>query len=293
MSFVVTLVSSEKPLTPGHIETATAALGKCGRPEWLAPEKAVDIPLEKKPARAAWNNLIEKMAKDKIDAFIQPEQNRRKKLLIADMDSTIVKGEMLDELATHAGKEKEIAAITARAMAGELNFESALRERVNMLTGLPATALEKTLAAAQLNPGAKTLVATMTAHGALCVLVSGGFTVFTGEIARRAGFHLHHGNELVFDGVTLAGKVKEPILGKEAKHALLQFYIRQGDINSMETLALGDGANDLLMLQGAGLGIGYHPKPLLREKLENCILYGDLSTALYAQGYRAAEIVNA
>jgi phosphoserine phosphatase len=297
MSFVLTLVASEKPLTAGHLalvqdNLATMAIGAAGIPDWLEPHKAADIPLVQKPNPQQIRTLRILLESDKIDLFVNPVQNRRKKLLLADMDSTIVVGETLDELAGEASGpsiQRRIADITDRAMRGEVDFAAALRERVSMLEGLPETALTRTRDNMRFSPGAKKLVATMRANGAVCVLVSGGFDFFTRYIAEQGGFNHHHGNKLEIRNGQLTGKVFDPILDKQSKMIFLRVHAQKQGLNPGDTMAIGDGSNDLPMLESAGLGIGYRPKPVLREALDNCILYGDLSAALYAQGYRQAE----
>ena len=226
-----------------------------------------------------------------IDAIVTPGHDRRKRLLIADMDSTIVTNETLDELAALAGLGEKIAAITARAMNGELDFKDALRERVGMLAGLSVTALERAWERIQLTPGALELVATMRAHGAFTALVSGGFTFFTGRVAARAGFDLHRSNRLLDDGSVLLGRVAEPILDRRAKlETLRQLSARQG-LPLSAALAVGDGANDLDMLQAAGLGVAFHAKPIVaaaaRARVDHC----DLRALLFAQGYPARDFV--
>ena len=217
---------------------------------------------------------------------------RRKKLLIADMDSTIINVECLDELADMAGLKPQIAAITERAMRGELEFESALRERVGMLKGLKLDALERTYAErVRLNSGAKSLLATMRNSGAHTMLVSGGFSYFTQRVAQAAGFHAERGNILLDDGVALTGEVAAPILGREAKLAALEEAVTSLKIEFSETLAVGDGANDLAMIQRAGLGIAYHAKPVVAEAAGAAIDHNDLTALLYLQGYSDAEIV--
>jgi phosphoserine phosphatase len=292
MTFVLTLVGADRPLADALVAEVEAEMGAAGcspgQPtRWEA--EVVEIPLARQPPFTTIQILRENLASLRVDLFVTLATNRRKKLMVADMDATIVTGETLDELAAHAGLQDRISAITQRAMAGELDFPSALRERVGLLKGLREQALRETLDQIELSPGAATLVGTMARHGATCVLVSGGFTFFTGEIAARAGFHHHHGNTLgIVDGL-LSGFVGEPILDKGVKLSLLHGYAAKLGIPPEETFAIGDGANDLPMLQAAGLGIGYHPKPLLLGTLPNCIIHGDLTAALFAQGYRRAE----
>ncbi len=245
------------------------------------------------PADApALRNSLEASFAGKADVCILPSTGRRKKLLISDMDSTIIEQECLDELADFAGLKAEISAITERAMAGELNFEEALRERVGMLEGLGIATLETCYRERiTLMPGAETLVATMKAGGARCVLVSGGFTYFTSRIAEAAGFHTHQGNTLLDDGKALTGKVREPILGREAKLAALESERKALGVAADATLAMGDGANDLAMIEAAGLGIAYRAKPVVAAASDCAIKVTDLTAALYFQGYSDSEIV--
>jgi phosphoserine phosphatase len=227
-----------------------------------------------------------------FDINVVPAQNRRKKLLVADMDSTIIGCECLDELADMAGLKPQIAAITERAMRGEIEFAAALRERVAMLKGLPLSALERTYRErVRLNPGARALVATMKAHGARTLLVSGGFTYFTGRVAADAGFDDHQANVLLDDGVALTGEVAEPILGREAKLAALEYEVTKLGIDFTDTLAVGDGANDLSMIARAGLGVAWHAKPIVAAAAAARIDHADLSALLYLQGSRDSEIV--
>ena len=226
------------------------------------------------------------------DINLVAAENRRKKLLVADMDSTIINVECLDELADMAGLKPQIAAITERAMRGELVFEAALQERVGMLKGLHLSALEKTYAErVRLNPGAKNLIATMRAHGAHTVLVSGGFGFFTSRVAALAGFHEHFGNSLIDDGVALTGEVGMPILGREAKALTMERTVAKLGIGHADVLAVGDGANDLGMIRLAGMGVAYHAKPVVAEAAGVAINHNTLEALLYLQGYGDAEIV--
>lgn len=296
MSFILTIVVSDTPLSAGHLAVLEGALQSCGLvlngdPVWLSPHKAADIAIDQKPDLQQMQSLHALLADDRIDVFVSAAENRRKKLLLADMDSTIVTSETLDDIADAAGLHDQIAPITAQAMRGEIDFETALRERVSLLKGQPESLLDDVLAKTILSDGATCLVKTMASHGATCVLVSGGFTFFTNVIASRTGFHHHHGNVLeVADGV-LTGTVADPVLDRDAKYDFLQHHVQQLGIEVNDVLAVGDGSNDLAMLEAAGLGIGYHPKPLLRETLENVVLYGGLNTLLYAQGYQDTDFV--
>jgi phosphoserine phosphatase len=262
-----------------------------GARSWLARRRAFDIPLAGDAAAA----LVEARAiagARKADINLVPTRRRRKKLLIADMDSTIIGCECLDELADMAGLKPHVAAITERAMKGEIEFAPALRERVALLQGLPLSALQRVYdERVRLNPGAKALVATMRAHGAKTFLVSGGFTFFTRRVAAIAGFESEQANVLLDDGRTLLGAVAEPILGREAKLAALEEATRAAGLDFVDTLAVGDGANDLAMIGRAGLGVAYHAKPVVAAAASASITHGDLTALLYLQGYREDEIV--
>lgn len=225
-----------------------------------------------------------------VDWALVPVEGRRKKLLVADMDSTIINVECLDELADFAGLKAEIAAITERAMRGELEFEPALIERVSKLKGLAIDALQRTYdERVRLNPGAATFVKTMAKHGARCVLVSGGFTFFTARVANDAGFHANRANVLLDDGATLKGEVQTPILGRAAKLEALRVEAAQLGITAQDALAIGDGANDLDMIKAAGLGLAYRAKPLVAAEADAKIDYMSLEAALFFQGYRREE----
>jgi phosphoserine phosphatase len=227
-----------------------------------------------------------------LDWCIQPAAHRRKRLLVADMDSTIINVECLDELADFAGLKAEIAEITERAMRGELEFEGALRERVGKLKGLASSALQRTYdERVRLNPGARTLVRTMAANGARCVLVSGGFTFFTRRVAEAAGFHADRANTLDEADGALLGTVGEPILGREAKLAALREEAEALGIPLSDALAVGDGANDLAMIQAAGLGVAYRAKPVVAAQADAKVDHADLTALLYFQGYGAEEFV--
>jgi len=227
-----------------------------------------------------------------VDICVQPAEGRRKRLLVADMDSTIINVECIDELADFAGVKDKVSGITERAMRGELDFEAALRERVAMLKGLPVADLQRAYdERVRLNPGARTLVRTMTAHGAKAFLVSGGFSFFTHRVAQAAGFDANRANTLVVNGDRLAGLVGDPILGKEAKLAALNEEAAVFRIPLSETLAIGDGANDLAMIEAAGLGVAYRAKPIVAARADAKVDHADLTALLYFQGYRADEFV--
>ncbi|PZO52748.1 MAG: phosphoserine phosphatase SerB [Alphaproteobacteria bacterium] len=248
--------------------------------EWIYP--SVDGELRQEAAAA--------VAEMPVDWALVPVDGRQKKLLVADMDSTIINVECLDELADFAGLKAEIAAITERAMRGELEFEPALRERVGKLKGLALDALQRTYdERVRLNPGAATLVKTMAAHGARCVLVSGGFTFFTSRVAEAAGFHANRANVLLDDGTALTGAVQEPILGRAAKLEALRSEAQALGLGEADALAIGDGANDLDMIKAAGLGLAYRAKPIVAAEADAKIEYMTLEAALFFQGYRRTE----
>ena len=257
----------------------------------LSPGMAFDLPVTDTDALA---RARDRCAGFPLDINLLPAGNRRKKLLVADMDSTIINVECLDELADMAGLKPQIAAITERAMRGELEFEAALKERVGMLKGLTLDALERTYAErVRLNGGAKSLLATMRANGAHTMLVSGGFGYFTQRVAEAAGFHVERGNTLIDDGAALTGEVGMPILGREAKLAALEEGVKANGLTFADALAVGDGANDLSMIQKAGLGVAYHAKPVVAAAAGAAIQHNDLTALLYLQGYSDSEIVKA
>lgn len=225
-----------------------------------------------------------------VDIVVQSHGHRRKKLLIADMDSTMIGQECIDELAAEVGVKDQVSSITERAMAGEIEFEPALRERVALLAGLPETIVQKVIdARISLNPGSRTLVQTMRRNGAYCALVSGGFTAFTTIIANRIGFHENRANVLTVQDGHFTGTVEKPILGRDAKRQRLARLCDQEAIAMEDTIAVGDGANDLDMVTAAGLGIAYHAKPALVRDADASIDHCDLTALLYAQGYCRSE----
>jgi len=300
----VTIVPDRDALTSVHVltlvadRTATSLTGALvGRVRdaiggdamsVLSPGEAVELALDAAPDLAVVRAAL---AGEAVDAITQPAAGRRKRLLIADMDSTIVTGETLDELADFAGLKDRIAAITARAMNGELDFKAALRERVAMLKGLPVAALQQTRQRVRLTQGARELVATMRAHGAVTALVSGGFTFFTGRVAALVGFDLHRSNVLLDDGAALTGAVAEPILDRHAKVATLRELAARDGLGLEAALAVGDGANDLDMLREAGLGVAFHAKPIVAAAARARVDHADLRALLFAQGYRVKEFV--
>jgi len=230
-----------------------------------------------------------KASTGQIDVNIVSAHNRRKKLLLADMDATIIRGESLDELAAIAGIADKITPITKRAMAGELGFEDALSARLALLTGQPETLLDQVVNNTRLTDGANEVVATMRNHGAHCYLVSGGFTFLTGVIAKELGFSDHHSNIMdIADGL-LTGKAVPPILDQQAKLTFLKNYIKKFNLTPEHCLCVGDGANDMAMLQHAGMGVAFEGKPALRQQINLQLNYTDLSGLLYLQGYHSDE----
>jgi phosphoserine phosphatase len=296
MSYVLTLVAGTGVFAgQTHIATTAAYLEEQGiwqtcEPVWLQTGKAVDIGLSDEPDFSHIRALQNSLQQEKIDVFISPIEHRRKKLLLSDMDSTIVSTETLDEVAAEAGVGESIAAITEQAMNGEIDFQSALRARIKLLAGQSEEILFKTLQKTTPNPGAQTLVKTMNYYGAKTVLVTGGFTYFSSVIAAKLGFADHQANELDIEDGKLTGRVREPILDKNAKLKTLYECSQQLKIRPSMALAVGDGANDLPMLREAGLGIGYRPKRVVAEEMKNLVLHGDLTAILYAQGYTEQHI---
>jgi phosphoserine phosphatase len=285
---------------PGNAENLSSAVGRClefldnSKRVELAPDEAVDVTfIGDKPIQDLREHLQTFVADLPVDIVVQPVASRRKKLLVADMDSTVIGQECIDELADFAGLKEKVALITDRAMRGEIEFEPALRERVALLKGLPASVVDRVLAERiTLDPGAKLLVATMRANGARAILVSGGFTSFVDRIRTMVGFDESYANRLIETDGKLAGEVEDPILGRAAKLATLEDAIIRLDLDSEETLAVGDGANDLAMLGRAGLGIAYHAKPKVAEAADARVDHNDLTALLFAQGYRRSEFAN-
>lgn len=295
MGYVATLVGpADGTLHTGHIVTAQNIFNTHAAPDWLDEGRAADLPLNgRKPSADKVRDARTMLDAQGIALFVQETEGRRKSLLLADMESTMVDFEALDELAKKAGAFDQIAKITAKAMNGEMDFRQALEERVRALKGLPVSHLEKALQTMmkKINPGAQSLVAKMKKNGAVCVLVTGGFTYFAQPLADHLGFDACHANSLEITGGKLTGRVEEPILDREVKLKCLQTYCGIRGIPASDVLAIGDGANDIPMLQAAGLGIGYCPKPAVSKAVLNIIPKGGLDAALYAQGYRKSEIV--
>jgi phosphoserine phosphatase len=296
MSHVATLIANRTlPGLETLAQRAARALGAGGEMHWLAPGIAIDIPFT--PAgendnRLAAGRLREAIGDAPVDAVVQPAAGRRKRLLLADMDSTMIGQECLDELADFVGQKARVAAITERAMRGEIAFEPALEERVTLLAGLSANVVGEVIAKRiTLTPGGPALVRTMRAHGAHTCLVSGGFTLFTQPIAALIGFAENRGNRLEIDGESrFTGRVEPPILGRDAKLATLVELRARLNLAEGGTLVVGDGANDLLMISRAGLGVAYHAKPMVAAAAAARIDHCDLTALLYAQGYQGSEI---
>ena len=297
MSHILTLVAAEKNLNENHIQHICDSLelknGELAKdPHWLEDEKAVDLFIAQKPDKSQIISLKKKMTEHKIDVFITCQENRRKKLLIADMDSTILATETLDDLASCLGLKNEISEITDKAMRGELNFPEALKARVNMMAGLAYGEIEKQLDQLTFSGNAIQTIQTLSKNGCVCVLVSGGFIPFARKVAETAGFDHFHANRLEIKDGRLTGAVFDPILDGQIKEDILIHYTRLYNLEDHQTIAVGDGANDLKMLKKANLGIGYRPKPKLARSLKNIIRHTDLSSLLYMQGYEKNDIIN-
>jgi phosphoserine phosphatase len=293
MRLVLTLVARDYDGLQEALAEALEAVAGTGRTiadTQLLGEGAADIFVDGADLMVLRARVATAFERRDVDFCVQPAEGRRKRLLVADMDSTIISCECLDELADFAGLKAEIAAVTERAMAGEIPFETALTERVARLAGLELTALQRTYdERVRLNPGARSLARTMTAHGARCVLVSGGFEFFTQRVAAAAGFAAHRANRLIDDGVRLTGAVVQPILGREAKLAALKEEAADLGLDLSQTLAVGDGANDLAMIEAAGLGVAWRAKPVVAAQADARVDHADLTALLYFQGYGADE----
>jgi phosphoserine phosphatase len=279
---------------PGNSSKLAAAVAACAgfldnaEKNELSQDEAIDLYFAAaKPLAELRQHLFEQISGLPVDIVVQEQAGREKRLLIADMDSTIIGQECIDELADFVGLKAKVAAITARAMHGEIEFEPALRERVRLLQGLPVETINRVLTERiRLTAGAKFLVATMRANGAYTILVSGGFTAFVDKVANMAAFNESHANRLLVADGKLTGEVSEPILGRNAKLAMLEDAIIRLGIDADDTIAVGDGANDLAMISRAGLGVAFHAKPAVAETADARINHCDLTALLFAQGYR-------
>ena len=287
--YVATLLTSptDPALDVPTVEALRNAWGG-GDAQWLNPGIAAEFPLTQMPDNL-WQVWEDLQARG-VDLAVQPAQGRRKRILLADMDSTMIGQECIDELADEAGVGAHVAGITARAMNGELDFEAALRERVALLEGLEDSVIGKVLAGRiTFTPGGRELIATMKANGGYAALVSGGFTAFTGHVAQVLGFDEHRANTLNVTGGRLSGTVAEPILGREAKISALHDITARLGLAAQDVIAVGDGANDLGMLGLAGAGVALHAKPAVAAQCDLRINHGDLTALLYLQGYEVGD----
>jgi len=296
MQNVLVLIAAphRQPLDDSMVATAIDAVRAAGArtdaTRWLAPDEAAELPFDGEPTRM--RSAVERALEGwPVDVAVVPAGNRRKRLLIADMDSTIIENETLDELAVEAGVGERVAQITARSMRGEIDFTGALRERVAMIEGLGLDALERTAARVRVTPGAATLVRTMRHAGAFTALVSGGFRFFTGRIRAAVGFDWDEANDLEIHNARLTGRVVEPVVNRDGKRTALERLAAARRIGRADCLAVGDGANDLAMIDAAGLGVAYHAKPVVAAAADVRIEHADLTALLFVQGYAKAEFV--
>lgn len=293
---VLTLIANDRSIGNTLVDGVRDALTRLGADtapiDWLDEGNAGDIGFSDLNADQADAAARAAIGDRPIDVIAQPIALRRKQLLVADMESTLIRNEMLDELADFVGLRDQIAAVTARAMNGELDFESALETRVHLLANLPVETLETAAGRIETMPGAAALIATMRHHGAYTVLVSGGFTFFTVKVQAWLGIDEQHANQLLVKGGKLTGTVAKPILGREAKYDTLIRLAAERHLPLTATISVGDGANDIDMILAAGLGIAFHAKPSVAARAKCRIDHNDLTALLYAQGYRRSEFVS-
>lgn len=302
MSYCLTLVASDSDLETDIIDKAKdfaksyISSNSAGISEadiiWLKPGRAFDIYITQKPDKSQLNPFREAMGKHKIDVFLSRQETRRKKLLIADMDSTILDGESLDIMAALAGVEDKVAPITEKAMAGEIDFQQALKERVALLSGQKEEIISQAMGQISLNPGARKLIQTLANQSVSSVLVSGGFSHFSQWVGAQCGFDHIHCNHLEIVNGRMTGQVCEPVVDSKSKKDLLIHYTRLYELEYCDVMAIGDGANDIPMLEIAGEGLGYKARHKVRRDLVNNIVYGDLTAALYIQGYSSHDIID-
>jgi phosphoserine phosphatase len=296
-AFVATLIAAPGfALDGATLSRAAAALLSPGEPAWLDGGIAADIPFGGRMGsdnRAVADHVRAALGAAPIDVIVQPAEHRRKKLFLADMDSTMIGQECIDEMADFVGKKKEVAEVTERAMRGEIEFVPALRARVALLKGLPDTIADEVIASRiTLTSGARTTIATMRKHGAYTCLVSGGFTIFTKRIAQMLGFDEERSNTLATANGKQTGQVIDPVFGRDAKRATLVELRTRLKLGNLETMATGDGANDLDMIGEAGLGVAYRAKPAVAAAAAARIEHGDLTALLYMQGYRREDFAD-
>ena len=297
MTYFLSLIGNpaDAALSPETVDSVRRTIAADADPVWLAEGIAAEIAISAEAATdrgALLRRSLTEIGRHPIDVAVLPAEGREKRLLIADMDSTIIGQECIDELADYAGRRAEISAITERAMNGELRFEDALRERVALLRGVPVSVIDEIVAERiAVNPGAAILVATMRARGAHTALVSGGFREFTRRVAAAVGFDEDFANDLVVANGLIAGAIAEPVRGREGKRQTLLELAARLHISSEEAIAVGDGANDIDMIDAAGLGVAYRAKPAVAERADARIDHGDFTALLYLQGIRAEEFV--
>lgn len=292
MSLIATLISNpnQSALGERQVKSACESVG-CSKVNWLAHNIACDLILPENTNEPA-QKLQHALADHPIDIVIQQVENRHKKLLVADMDSTMIEQECIDEMAEMAGVGDEVRDVTSRAMAGELEFEDALRQRLALLEGFPVSKMVELIREhITLTPGARELVQTMKANGAYCALISGGFTQFTAYVGRTCGFDDHQANQLEIVKGALTGKPVEPILGQKAKLRAITQMTMSNNLSFSQTMAVGDGANDISMIKRAGTGVAFRANPVVQEVANATITHGDLTALLYIQGYKKDEFV--